>query len=196
MNDIWVGGVLENPYFVQNTKIRLLRMNKCRWFQTYASWLDTRLLMVLQFFLLMILMATRCKSGILKPSLTSPFAPHPNSLLTVYLLVSTVGKVSVWGSVDMKTYTFFLAPAKQISALWSRGHMASFPILCPLTQVPLELLSFKKIPLLFLIISHWTLETVVPRTKVSKIQDISNSHSNTSLTLKKVPLVFLYIALN
>ena len=143
-------------------------MNKCRWFQTYASWLDTRLLMVLQFFLLMILMATRCKSGILKPSLTSPFAPHPNSLLTVYLLVSTVGKVSVWGSVDMKTYTFFLAPAKQISALWSRGHMASFPILCPLTQVPLELLSFKKIPLLFLIISHWTLETVVPRTRISQ----------------------------
>ena len=76
-------------------------------------------------FLHMILLATRCKSGILKPSLTLPVAPFPNTLLTVYFLVREDGKLSVcpWFEINMKT--FLLAPAKQISELWSKGIIRS-----------------------------------------------------------------------
>ena len=47
---------------------------------------------VLFVFLQMILMATLCKLGIMNPSHTSPVAPLPNTLLTMYLL----GRVAGW----------------------------------------------------------------------------------------------------
>ena len=39
--------------------------------------------------------------------------------------------------VAINTNTFLLAPAKQMTELCFRGHMASLPTLFPLTQVPL-----------------------------------------------------------
>ena len=51
----------------------------------------------------MTLMATLCRSGTLNPSLTSPQAPLPSTLLTVYLHTNSGGKVSLSYSVDMNT---------------------------------------------------------------------------------------------
>ena len=99
---------------------------------SYFEWLPRALL----FLALMILMATLCMSGFLKASLTSALAPVPSTLLTVYLAVSSSGKVSSVSSLLMNTKTFLLTPAKQISALFSSGQMECLPTLWPLTQVP------------------------------------------------------------
>ena len=60
----------------------------------------------------------------------------------------------------MNTNNFLFEPAKQTSDLSLRGHILSFPTLLPFNQMPLELLSLRKTPVLFLTIVHWHLDTV------------------------------------
>ena len=68
-----------------------------------------------------ILMETLSKSGTLKPSLTSPHAPFPSTLLTVYLVVNLGGGLSEVASIEMNTNTFLFKPKKQISELCLRA---------------------------------------------------------------------------
>ena len=75
-------------------------------------------------------------SGILKASLTSELAPVPRTLLTVYLEVSSSGKVFSISSLLMKTKIFLLTLAKEITPLFSKGHVEFFPTWWSLTQVP------------------------------------------------------------
>ena len=49
----------------------------------------------------MILMATLCKSGTLKLSLTSPQGPFTSTLLTMYLVLNLGGKLSDMAYIDM-----------------------------------------------------------------------------------------------
>ena len=86
-----------------------------------------------------ILIATLCNSGTLKSSLTYPQAPFPSTLLTVYLVVNSGGKLLEVASINMTTNTFLFVPKKQISQLCSRGHILSLPTLLLLTQMPLKL---------------------------------------------------------
>ena len=93
-----------------------------------------------------ILIVTLCNSGTLNPSLTSPQAPFPSTLLTVYLVVNSGGKLSEVASIDMNTNTFLFEPKKQISELCSSGHILSLPILLLFTQMSLALFSLRKTP--------------------------------------------------
>ena len=60
----------------------------------------------------MILIATLCKAGTLKPSVTSPKAVFSSTLLTVYLVVNLGRKLLEVASIDMNTKTFLFKPAK------------------------------------------------------------------------------------
>ena len=92
------------------------------------------------------LMVTLCKSQTLKPSLTSHLTPIPSTLLTMYLVVNSGGRLSQVASIDMNTNNFLFKPKKQISDVCSRGHILSLPNLLLFTQKQLELFSLRKTP--------------------------------------------------
>ena len=93
-----------------------------------------------------ILMATLCKSGALKPSLTYTQAPFLSTLLTFYLVVNSREKLSEVASIDMNMNTFLFEPKKQIYELCLRDHILSLPTLLLFTQMPLELFCLRKTP--------------------------------------------------